>query len=316
MMFGWLGRRVADGNPAGPATSLPLDRLIALRTAAAGPRRPSGRGVTHMPGEKSTRMRGEGIEFDDLRPYAEGDDPRHIDWNVTARTGHVHTRLYREERQTAHTVAVDLRRSMFTGSRRLRGVVAGEIAGCLAWRIVANRDRAAAFVFGDTLTVTRPLTGQRGALEVVGAVAAGFLRQVRPAEAHPPQKLSEVIHRLNAAGRAFGAFLLVTGFDEPGAGIEPALMEAGRRGRLAVLLVEDPLETDGLPPGSYRYSNGETTSIAHLDRSTANHVRAELRRQNGAIRALLARCGVPFVVASAAEPPEEVVWRLGRHGLL
>ena len=315
-MLGWFGRSVPDRADIGSATSLPVARLIAMRTAAMGPRRPSGRGVTHLPGERSTRMRGQGIEFDDLRPYAEGDDPRHIDWNVTARTGHVHTRLYREERQTTHTIAVDLRRSMFTGSKRLRGVVAGEIAACLAWRIVANRDPAAAFVFGETLTVTRPLVGQRGALEVVGAVASGFSQQVRNAEAPASPTLSELVHRINSAGRAFGAFLLVTGFDEPGDDIEPALMEAGRRGRLAVILVKDPIETDGLPPGSYRYSNGRTTSLAHLDRSTADLVRAELRRQDESIQAMLARCGLPFIVASAAEPPEAVVPRLVQRGLL
>ena len=107
-----------------PVVSLNLQDLIDCRWHVASAGLPWQRGLTGIPGLLTTRRRGQGLEFDDLRQYLEGDDIRHIDWQVTARSGKPHVRLFREERERTVTVVLDLSPSMFTGTRRLRAVTA------------------------------------------------------------------------------------------------------------------------------------------------------------------------------------------------
>ena len=65
-----------------------------------------------------SHFRGRGMEFDESRPYQPGDDPRSIDWRVTARSTTAYTKLFREERERPVLVMVDLRASMHFGYAR------------------------------------------------------------------------------------------------------------------------------------------------------------------------------------------------------
>lgn len=299
-------QRGKDQEPqAAPAIALPLERLLALRAEAARQDSRSLRAVTQLAGETRTRRRGQGLEFDDLRLYAPGDDLRRIDWKATARTGKPHTRLYREERQRGATVVVDFRAGMFTGSQRLRAVAAGETGAALLWNLAAARDRIAAVAFTDQeLEVSRAMNGEQGALAGAHRIAEGFAAGLKGREAAPaPLPLSGIFERvLNRAGRSFGVFVLVTGLDDPGEGFEAALGEAGERGRLAVVLIEDPMEREGLETGLYRFKTPEGEKLARLDSRGKALLRETLQAQGEAMRAILKRSGTPFVAPrSAAE---------------
>lgn len=80
-----------------------------------------------------SRKRGHGTDYDDLRPYCAGDDIRHIDWRASARTGDLHTRLYREEKEHRLSIVCDLRQCMFTGSQQLRATRAVILCARLLW---------------------------------------------------------------------------------------------------------------------------------------------------------------------------------------
>ena len=75
------------------------DQLMRLRFKASGfsflPRQPIH---SVLSGRHASRLRGRGLNFEELRGYLRGDDPRHIDWKVTARTGKPHVRVYTEEK--------------------------------------------------------------------------------------------------------------------------------------------------------------------------------------------------------------------------
>ena len=74
-------------------------------------------------GSYLNRLKGRGMEFAENRLYQPGDDVRHIDWRVTARSGVTHTKLYREERERPVMLVLDLTRSMFFGTqKRLKSV--------------------------------------------------------------------------------------------------------------------------------------------------------------------------------------------------
>lgn len=318
-MLSALVRQQEKPRPDGPATTLPLDYLLSLRSDAVRHSGATLRGLTHLPGAMLTTQRGRGLEFDDLRPYAEGDDVRHIDWKVTARTGRPYTRLYRDERERAVTVAVDLRHSMFTGSQRLRAVVAGEIAARIAWAVAARGDRAGVLAFNDSeMVATRPAARDRGVVEAIGAIASVFELGKEPAQSSmiKPRPLDDIIGWVNRSSRTGGDVLLVTGFDAPGGMIEAELAEAGKRARLSLLLIDDPIEVAGLPAGRYAWRSGDGATMTELDGKAAKRLSerlGELRRQR---RDLILRFGVPFAEIDGSLPPSDLIARLGHAGMI
>jgi uncharacterized protein (DUF58 family) len=103
-----------------------------------------------LSGRHASRLRGRGLDFEELRHYRPGDDIRTMDWKVTNRTGKPHVRVYTEERERRVYLLVDQRISMFFGSQRaMKSAVAAEIAALAAWRVLGVGDRVGALIFDD-----------------------------------------------------------------------------------------------------------------------------------------------------------------------
>ena len=103
-----------------------------------------------LAGEYLSVFRGRGIEFDEVRPYAPGDEVRTIDWNVTARTGEPYVKRFIEERDLTVYLLVDVSASEDFGSgAQTKRMAAAELAGLLAHSAAANHDRVGLILFTD-----------------------------------------------------------------------------------------------------------------------------------------------------------------------
>ena len=101
-------------------------------------------------GRHASRLRGRGLNFEEMRDYLPGDDIRSIDWKATARTGSPHVRVFTEERDRPALLVVDQRMSMFFGSRlNMKSTTAAEAAAIAAFRILDAGDRVGGIVFDD-----------------------------------------------------------------------------------------------------------------------------------------------------------------------
>ena len=101
-------------------------------------------------GKHASKLRGRGLDFEEVRNYVAGDDIRNIDWKVTARTQKTHTRVYSEEKEKPALIVVDQTKSMFFGSqKRTKSVVAAELAALAAFRVLKEGDRVGGVVFAD-----------------------------------------------------------------------------------------------------------------------------------------------------------------------
>lgn len=132
-----------------------------------------GRGLANAPltGEYRCAFRGSGIEFEDIREYALGDDIAAIDWNVTARLGRPYVKRFREERQRAMLLAVDVSRSMTFGAPPL-AETAAEAAVVLAISAAASRDQVGCLLFSDRVEgFVPPGTGPAQAYAIASALA-------------------------------------------------------------------------------------------------------------------------------------------------
>ena len=101
-------------------------------------------------GKHASRLRGRGLDFEEVRNYVAGDDIRNIDWKVTARTRKTHSKVFSEEKEKPALIVVDQSKSMFFGSqRKTKSVVAAEIAALAAFRVLKEGDRVGGIVFAD-----------------------------------------------------------------------------------------------------------------------------------------------------------------------
>ncbi len=101
-------------------------------------------------GKHASKLRGRGLDFEEVRLYSKGDDIRNIDWKVTARTQQTHTRVFSEEKEKPALIIVDQSKSMFFGSqKRTKSVVAAELAATLAFQVLKQGDRVGGVVMAD-----------------------------------------------------------------------------------------------------------------------------------------------------------------------
>ncbi len=109
------------------------------------------------PGQRSplvglhhSKLRGRGVDFDQVRVYQAGDDVRSIDWRVTARTQEPHTKLFHEERERPIFILVEQSRRLFFGSgQTFKSVLAAQAAALIGWAALGHNDRIGGLVFGD-----------------------------------------------------------------------------------------------------------------------------------------------------------------------
>jgi len=139
-------KKAAADKPAGVYTN--LDDLIRIQFKARNfsflPQQPVS---SILSGRYASRLRGRGLNFEEIRRYLPGDDIRTMDWKVTARTRIPHVRVYTEEKDRAVVLIVDQRVNMFFGTRdKVKSVTAAELAALGAWRAVDVGDRVGAVV--------------------------------------------------------------------------------------------------------------------------------------------------------------------------
>jgi uncharacterized protein (DUF58 family) len=122
-----------------------------------------------LAGQFRSAFKGRGMEFEEVRPYQYGDDVRSIDWNVSARTGFPHVKLFREERELTVMLAVDLSGSLGFGTHaQLKRELAAEVAATIAFSAIRSNDRVGLVCFTDRVErVVPPRKGPRHVLRIV-----------------------------------------------------------------------------------------------------------------------------------------------------
>lgn len=164
-------KTVEAEKPPGAYTN--LDDLIRIQFKARDfsflPKQPVS---SILSGRYASRLRGRGLNFEELRRYLPGDDIRTMDWKITARTRSPHVRVYTEEKDRSVVLIVDQRINMFFGTRnKFKSVTAAELAALGAWRAVHVGDRVGAVVFNDSDIVdVRPQRSQKTVMSVLGTV--------------------------------------------------------------------------------------------------------------------------------------------------
>ena len=248
-----------------------------------------------MVGAYLSHFKGRGMDFEELREYLPGDDVRDIDWNVTNRMGRPFVKRYREERELAAVLAVDVSGSSAFGSgNRTKREFAAEIAATLALSAARNGDKVALLLFTDEVELfIPPRKGRRHILRLVREMLAHEPR--RPGTNIPASLnfLNHVLHR-----RAI-VFLLTDFLHQQGASLaeKPSQAaaskdQAGRardviqeigltntRHDLVCLHLHDPRESEMPNAGLLTIEDAETGELLEVDSNRAV-VRERFARAN------------------------------------
>ncbi|MDZ4754559.1 MAG: DUF58 domain-containing protein [Phycisphaerae bacterium] len=120
-------------------------------------------------GQFRSAFKGRGMEFEEVRPYQIGDDVRSIDWNVSARVGEPHIKLFREERELTVLLAVDLSGSQRFGTHlQFKRDLVAEVAATLAFSAIRSNDKAGLLCFTDRIEhFVPPRKGPRHVLRII-----------------------------------------------------------------------------------------------------------------------------------------------------
>jgi uncharacterized protein (DUF58 family) len=246
--------------PPSNATCVALDELIALGAFAHGASLARNRRSPALrTGASSSRWRGRGVDFRESRIYQPGDEIRHMDWRVTARSGKPHTKLFEEEREQGLLLAMDLNPGMRFGTRvRFKNVQAARAAALLAWMASAAGDRVGALGFGGGVDgEVKPAGGRRGVLHVLRALRDWDAGTDGAMQQPLSRALARVRHLLRPGMRLV---LLSDGFSADAEAAQLLPQIAGRH-EIAVVLVRDALELEPPPPGRYALHLGSARRI-------------------------------------------------------
>ncbi len=120
-------------------------------------------------GEYQSTFKGRGMSFSEVREYQYGDDVRNIDWNVTARTGTPHVKIFEEERELTVMLLIDVSGSSFFGTvNQMKNEILTEICAVLAFSAINNNDKVGVLFFSDRIEkFIPPKKGRQHILRII-----------------------------------------------------------------------------------------------------------------------------------------------------
>jgi len=103
-----------------------------------------------LSGKHTSKLRGRGLDFSEVRKYVKGDDVRNIDWKVTARTKKTHSKVFNEEKERPSFLVIDQSTSMFFASQgTVKSVIAAKLSAIAGYKVLKAGDRIGGLVFND-----------------------------------------------------------------------------------------------------------------------------------------------------------------------
>jgi len=263
------------------------------------------RALANLAGMRRARQRGRGVEFDEVRAYAAGDDVRAIDWRVTARSGTPHTKLFHEDREQPILVAIDQRPAMKFGSQRcFKSVMAAHI-GCLAlWSGLQAGERVGGAVLGAVdISETRPRRSQHAVLNVIrDLVREGTPRSDNLA---PHPSIANLVEQLERIARPGTRLFIISDFhDLLDADHLAPLRRLTRKTQIVAISITDALEAELPRAGYYAVTDGDNhsqldTGIAGIRESYA----ADYQSHQALISRRLRELRIPLLTVRTDDDP-------------
>jgi len=289
---------------SGPARAIALDvvRVNSLQTGAY-----------------VSQFKGRGMEFDESRPYQPGDDPRSIDWRVTARSTEAYTKLFREERERPVLVMTDLRSNMHFATRGcFKSVNAARAAALLAWAAHHRGDRLGGLIFGDTKhREIRPRLGRQAALRYVHELVThdAWKTSSTPQNVDEEPPLTQALGMLRRVAHPGSLVIIISDFIGLSRISRSYLTGIARHNEVLAVFLSDPIERRLPPPGRYRLvSQEEEMAIDTYASAARSEYREAFEARAAHLELFCHRYGIHLLPLSTDDNPVQLFKKaLGRR---
>lgn len=260
-----------------------LNELIQLKRYAQSVHyHPEGKSA--RPGLRLSSIRGRGMDFSEVRHYQAGDEIRHMEWRITARTGKPHIKMYQEERERPVVILADFNPSMIFGTRiAFKSVIAARLAAILAWTVMKQGDRVGGFFFSASEhSEFTPRGRDSGVLPLLAALSRYTSQTAEQREASP-RKLSDALLRLRRVARPGSIIVLISDFYSMDEVCEQHLNRLRAHNDVLAYHICDRIELAPPKPQQYAITNGQQELLldTHIEKvsSAYQHYCAQRIRQ-------------------------------------
>ena len=284
-----------------------LGQLMALQFQTRGlsfvARQPQG---SILAGNHASRLRGRGLNFDELRRYQPGDDLRHLDWRASLRTGKPVIRTFTEERDRPALIVVDQRMSMFFGSvRSFKSAIAAELGALAAWMVFNAGDRVGGLVFNDArIDSVAPLRSRKRVEALCSRIAQQNAELKASNTDHEgDSQLDRVLQQCLAVAGHDHLICLVSDFAGAGPCTLQLLQQLSAHNDVVALQVYDPLALNVPSSGQLLITQGQLqVELAVSQRKVRQPLGDYLGGRLKDVASLLRRSQVPLLMISTALP--------------
>ena len=263
----------------------------------------------HPGGDERSSLRGAGLEYSDVREYQAGDDPRTIEWNITARSDRPYVRESLPDRGLDAWLLVDITRSLDWGTARcLKRQLALEFSAVVGQLLIGRGNRVGALLFDDRVrSIIPPSAGRTALLQLVARI-----ERAAEAPANGPTDLGRALTEAGRLIRRPSMMVLISDFMTPG-GWQRPLSALAIRHEVTAVWITDPRESEIPDVGVVTFEDPESGEQILVDTRSA-HLRARFQEaaaaQRGTIRAdlLRARAAVAEMSTAAELVPQLVAF--------
>jgi len=255
-----------------------------------------------------SHFRGRGMEFDESRPYQPGDDPRSIDWRVTARSTTAYTKLFREERERPVLVMVNLRSNMHFATRGCyKSVNASRAAALLSWAAHHRGDRLGGLIFGDTMhRELKPRLGRRAALRYLHELAEhpDWRSREYGDNGERAAPLTTAMASLRHVARPGSLVVVLSDFMGMTRSAQSYLSSVARHNEVLAVFLSDPLERELPPPGRYRLvSDDDELAIDTYAKAARRDYHSAFEERSQELEQFCHRYGIHLMPLSTDDDP-------------
>ncbi|MBF0444581.1 MAG: DUF58 domain-containing protein [Magnetococcales bacterium] len=301
------GRKANASSLKGSPVKVHAKELIALHQESRGTKLKPTRIRSEQSGQYISSYIGRGMTFAESRPYQSGDDARHMDWRVTARTGKPYTKLFQEERERSIILWVDFRSPMFFATRgRFKSVQAARAAAWIAWVARYNNDRIGGLIFSEKQHwELRPKIGDKAVLRFIHTLSSAAKESFAHKDigiANGETILTQSLVRLRRVVKPGSQIFLLSDFRNLNQTGEAHLKQLAKHNEMVIISHFDPLERSLPQPGLYPVDFGHGMQLLNTQNpKSREHFQSQFNHRQEHLQELCRKLNGYFLTISTPD---------------
>jgi uncharacterized protein (DUF58 family) len=232
-----------------------------------------------LAGRHSSKLRGRGLDFEEVRKYVPGDDVRNIDWNVTARTRTTYTKIFNEEKERPNFAIVDQSSHMFFGSKKYTKSYIGAMLSAVAgFKVLKTGDRFGGVIFNEDRIDHIPSKRSRKNLQHFFKHLVSYNEDLltKQSKVSEGNRLNEVLFKVSGTIGHDYVIVVISDFLQANDETFKHLLNLSKHNDVICACILDPLETD-LPSQKILLTDGERQMLWNKKLANKSELSAHMK---------------------------------------